>query len=72
MPRRRYKQEPLPLGPVAPKPELFGPEQPNRAGLQRMEQGQLGVVPMGPLFDESGVGGSSSGAVPDEHQQQEP
>jgi hypothetical protein len=34
--------------------ELFGPEQPNPPGLQVAEQGQLGVVPLGPLFDGQG------------------
>jgi hypothetical protein len=51
MPRQRYRQNPLPLGPDAPPVELFGPEQPNPPGLQVAEQGQLGVVPLGPLFD---------------------
>jgi len=52
MPRQRYWQNPLPLGPDAPPVELFGPEQPNPPGLQVAEQGQLGVVPLGPLFDK--------------------
>jgi len=51
MPRQRYQQNPLPLGPDAPPVELFGPEQPTPPGLQVAEQGQLGVVPLGPLFD---------------------
>jgi hypothetical protein len=51
MPRQRYRQNPLPLGPDAPPAEVFGPEQPNPPGLQVAEQGQLGVVPLGPLFD---------------------
>ncbi|MCT0213647.1 MAG: hypothetical protein DCF23_05730 [Cyanobium sp.] len=51
MPRQRYRQNPLPLGPDAPPVELFGPDQPNPSGLQVVEQGQLGVVPLGPLFD---------------------
>jgi hypothetical protein len=56
MPRQRYRQNPLPLGPDAPPVELFGPEQPNPPGLQVAEQGQLGVVPLGPLFQkESGT-----------------
>jgi hypothetical protein len=29
MPRPRYRQDPLPIGPDAPQVELFGPEQPN-------------------------------------------
>ena len=52
MPRHRYRQEPLALGAEAPSAELFGPEQPNPPGLQGAEQGQLGVVPLGPLFDK--------------------
>ena len=52
MPRHRYRQEPLALGAEAPSAELFGPEQPNPPGLQVAEQGQLGVVPLGPLFDK--------------------
>jgi len=61
MPRHRYKQEPLPVvGPEAPQPELFGPEQPNPAWLQRVEQGQLGVVPLGPLFEGQSPKGPGS------------
>ena len=52
MPRQRYRQNPLPLGPDTPPVELFGPEQPNPPCLQVAEQGQLGVVPLGPLFDK--------------------
>lgn len=51
MPRHRYRQDPLPLGPEAPKLDLFGPEQPNPPGLQVAEQGQLDVVSLGPLFE---------------------
>ena len=51
MPRHRYRQDPLPLGAEAPSVELFGPEQPNPPGLQVAEQGQLDVVPLGPLFE---------------------
>jgi len=51
MPRQRYRQNPLPLGPDAPPVELYGPEQPTPPGLQVAEQGQLGVVPLGPLFE---------------------
>jgi hypothetical protein len=40
MPRQRYRQNPLPVGPDAPPAELFGPEQPNPPGLQVAEQGQ--------------------------------
>jgi hypothetical protein len=50
MPRHRYRQEPLLLGAEAPSAELFGPEQPTPPGLQVAEQGQLDVVPLGPLF----------------------
>ena len=49
MPRQRYRQDPLPIGPDAPLVELFGPEQPNPPGLELMQQGQLQVVPLGPL-----------------------
>ena len=52
MPRPRYRQDPLPIGPDAPPVELFGPEQPNPPGLQVAEQGLLNVVSLGPLFDE--------------------
>jgi hypothetical protein len=51
MPRPRYRQDPLPLGDCAPPPALYGPEQPLPVGLERMEQGQLGVDPLGPLFE---------------------
>ena len=51
MPRQRYRQNSLPLGPDALPVEQYGPEQPNPPGLQVIEQGQLGVVPPGPLFD---------------------
>ncbi len=51
MTRHRYRQNPLPLGPDAPPVELYGPEQPTPPGLQVAEQGQLGVVPLGPLFE---------------------
>ncbi len=51
MSRPRYRQDPLPLGDCAPPPALYGPEQPLPAGLERIEQGQLGVVPLGPLFE---------------------
>ena len=55
MPRPRYRQDPLPLGDCAPPPTLYGPEQPLPAGLERIEQGQLGVVPLGPLFEGTGA-----------------
>ena|GEM_PF-3837415 len=32
--------------------ELFGPEQPKPPGLELMQQGQLQVVRLGPLFEE--------------------
>ena len=51
MPRPRYRQDPLPIGPDAPQVELFGPAQPNPRGLELMQQGQLEVVPLGPLFE---------------------
>jgi hypothetical protein len=41
MPRPRYRQDPLPIGPNAPPVELFGPEQPNPPGLELMQQGHL-------------------------------
>jgi hypothetical protein len=51
MPRPRYRQVPLPIGPNAPPVELFGPEQPNPPGLELMQQGQLEVLSLGPLFE---------------------
>jgi hypothetical protein len=51
MPRPRYRQDPLPIGPDAPQVELFGPEQPNPPGLELMQQGHLEVLPLGPLFE---------------------
>jgi len=51
MPRPRYRQDPLPIGPDAPQVELFGPEQPNHPGLELMQQGHLEVLPLGPLFE---------------------
>jgi len=51
MPRPRYRQDPLPIGPDAPQLELFGPEQPNPPGLELMQQGHLEVLPLGPLFE---------------------
>ena len=53
MPRSRYRQNGLPLGGQTPPAEVFGPEQPLPAGLERMEQRQLGVVPLGPLFQDA-------------------
>ncbi len=38
--------------------KLFGPEQPNPPGLELMQQGQLPVLPLGPLFD--GQAGTST------------
>ena len=49
--RPRFRQDPLPLGDCAPPPALYRPEQRLPAGLERIEQGQLGVVPLGPLFE---------------------
>ena len=54
MPRHRYRQDPLPIGPDAPPVKLFGREQPNPPGLELMQQMQLQVVPLGPLFDGQG------------------
>ena len=54
MPRPRYRQDPLPIGPDAPEVELFGPEQPNQPnppGLELMQQGHLELLPLGPLFE---------------------
>lgn len=51
MPRRRYRQNPLPIGSEAPEPVVYGPEQDLPPGLQRIEQGQLGVISLGPLFE---------------------
>ena len=58
MPRPRYRQDPLPLGSDAPPSELFGPEQELPPGLQLAEQGQLPVVPLGPLFEEQAQEGN--------------
>jgi len=55
MPRPRDRQDPLPLSDCAPPPSLYGPEQPLPAGLEQVEQGQLGVVPLGPLFEGEGA-----------------
>jgi len=63
MPRPRYRQDPLPIGPDAPQVKLFGPEQPNPPGLELMQQGQLEVVPLGPLFEKDRQGGDESGAA---------
>lgn len=52
MPRYRYRQSPLPLGDCTPPPTFYGPEQPLPVGLEQIEQGQLAVVPLGPLFEE--------------------
>ena len=61
MPRPRYRQDPLPIGPDAPPVELFGPEQPNPPGLEVIQQGQLPVVPLGPLFEDQRADGEDSG-----------
>jgi hypothetical protein len=61
MPRPRYRQDPLPIGPDAPPVELFGPEQPHPPGLELMQQGQLQVVPLGPLFEGKRACGEDSG-----------
>jgi len=53
----------LPIGPDAPQVELFGPEQPNPPGLELMQQGQLEVVPLGPLFEKDRQEGDESGAT---------
>jgi hypothetical protein len=58
MPRPRYRQNPLPLGEWAPPPTLYGPKQPLPPGLERTEQGQLPVVPLGPLFEAKASAGS--------------
>ena len=55
MPRPRDRQDLLPLSDCAPPPSLYGPEQPLPAGLEQVEQGQLGVVPLGPLFEGEGA-----------------
>ena len=41
----------MPLGDCALPPTLYGPEQPLPPGLEWVEQGQLEVVPLGPLFE---------------------
>ena len=62
MPRPRYRQDPLPLGDCAPPPELYGPPQPVPVGLEQVEQGQLAVVPLGPLFEAALTDGASAAA----------
>ena len=69
MPRPRYRQDPLPIGPEAPPVKLFGPEQPNPPGLELMQQGQLPVLPLGPLFDgqnEAAISNDNSSGTPAE------
>jgi hypothetical protein len=41
--------------------ELFGPQQPNPPGLEVIQQGQLQVFPLGPLFEEQRAHGVDSG-----------
>jgi hypothetical protein len=60
MPRPRYRQNPLPLGDCAPPPALYGPEQPLPVGLEQMVQGQLAVMPLGPLFEGEGTTSTDS------------
>ncbi|WP_254987053.1 hypothetical protein [Cyanobium sp. ATX 6E8] len=60
MPRLRYQQNPLPIGPEAPPVVLYGPEQAIPPGLQVVEQGRLDVITLGPLFEEA-----SAAAEPD-------
>jgi len=63
MPRHRYRQDPLPLGPETLPVQLFGPEQPNPP-LQVAEQGRLDVMPVGPLFDASRNQGRDGESAP--------
>jgi len=65
MPRHRYRQNPLPLGPDARPVELYGPEQPTPPGLEVAEQGQLGVVPLGPLFETENEMAQREGPIKD-------
>ena len=65
MPRHRYCQNPLPLGPDAPPVELYGPEQPTLPGLQVAEQGQLDVVALGPLFETGNEMALTEGPIKD-------
>jgi hypothetical protein len=46
--------------------ELFGPEQPNPPGLELMQQMQLQIVPLGPLFDGQGEAATSTGTQAEE------
>jgi hypothetical protein len=49
--------------------KLFGPEQPNPPGLELMQQGQLAVLPLGPLFDgqnEAAISSDNSSGTPAE------
>jgi hypothetical protein len=52
MPRQRYRQAPLPLGPDAQALKQFEPEQPNPPGLQVAEWVQLGVAPLVTLLEQ--------------------
>jgi hypothetical protein len=56
MPRPRYRQDPLPIGPAAPPVELFGPEQPNPPGGGAVLG--HGVVPRGAGFGGRGPRGT--------------
>ena len=54
MPRARYLQASLPIGPGAPPPTIYGPERPLPPGLRVATQGQLELgVPLGPLFERT-------------------
>ena len=62
MPRARYLQASLPIGPGAPPPTIYGPERPLPPGLRVATQGQLelGVAVLGPLFEQVGERGLES------------
>jgi len=43
MPRPRYWQDPLPIGPDAPPVEPFEPEQPSPPGLELIQMGLVAL-----------------------------
>jgi hypothetical protein len=47
MPRPRYRQDPLPIGPDAPQVELFGPKQPQSPRVGADAAGAPGGAPPG-------------------------
>ena len=56
MPRPRYRQDPLPIGPDAPQVELFGPEQPQSPRVGADAAGAAGSGPLGAVVREGPAG----------------